>query len=169
MWTTVSSRLNCWFGHVNRIHTTSCVSNCFMILLFPITSFLVFIVLLFFFLDPVFGKELGRNADESRRVCRNVGHGKRSSCWLLLFYPSWCWLASACSIQQIRNDTSQIVNENLPQIQQRSDEMRQIYRRIDKLEVSDNISSSGSMAELFLWHTFSIDRPKWSEKTSLAV
>lgn len=37
---------------------------------------------------------------------------------------------------QIRNDTSQIVNENLPQIQQKSIEMRQIYSRIDKLEVS---------------------------------
>lgn len=41
---------------------------------------------------------------------------------------------------QIRNDTSQIVNENLPQIQQKSIEMRQIYRRIDKLEVSDNFT-----------------------------
>ena len=36
---------------------------------------------------------------------------------------------------QTRNDTSQIVNENLPQIQRKSEEMRQIYRRIDKLEV----------------------------------
>ncbi|KAF3833921.1 hypothetical protein F7725_025125 [Dissostichus mawsoni] len=37
-------------------------------------------------------------------------------------------------LDMIRNDTSQIVNENLPQIQQKSDEMRQIYSRIDKLE-----------------------------------
>ncbi|KAM6899747.1 biogenesis of lysosome-related organelles complex 1 subunit 4 [Xenentodon cancila] len=37
-------------------------------------------------------------------------------------------------LDMIRNDTSQIVNENLPQIQQKSDEMRQIYKRIDKLE-----------------------------------
>ncbi|XP_071378214.1 biogenesis of lysosome-related organelles complex 1 subunit 4 [Centroberyx affinis] len=37
-------------------------------------------------------------------------------------------------LDMVRNDTSQIVNENLPQIQQKSDEMRQIYRRIDKLE-----------------------------------
>ncbi|KAM3858491.1 biogenesis of lysosome-related organelles complex 1 subunit 4 [Diretmus argenteus] len=37
-------------------------------------------------------------------------------------------------LDMIRNDTSQIVNENLPQIQHKSDEMRQIYRRIDKLE-----------------------------------
>ncbi|KAM6959422.1 biogenesis of lysosome-related organelles complex 1 subunit 4 [Aplochiton taeniatus] len=37
-------------------------------------------------------------------------------------------------LDMIRNDTSQIVNENLPQIQSKSDEMRQIYRRIDKLE-----------------------------------
>ncbi|XP_017276658.1 biogenesis of lysosome-related organelles complex 1 subunit 4 [Kryptolebias marmoratus] len=37
-------------------------------------------------------------------------------------------------LDMIRNDTSQIVNENLPKIQQKSDEMRQIYRRIDKLE-----------------------------------
>lgn len=41
---------------------------------------------------------------------------------------------------QIRNDTSQIVNENLPQIQQKSEEMRQIYRKIDKLEVCVKIS-----------------------------
>lgn len=37
-------------------------------------------------------------------------------------------------LDMIRNDTSQIVNENLPQIQQKSEEMRQIYRRIDQLE-----------------------------------
>ncbi|KAM9737931.1 biogenesis of lysosome-related organelles complex 1 subunit 4 [Menidia menidia] len=37
-------------------------------------------------------------------------------------------------LDMIRNDTSQIVNENLPQIQQKADEMRQIYRKIDKLE-----------------------------------
>ncbi|KAM4630245.1 biogenesis of lysosome-related organelles complex 1 subunit 4 isoform 2-T2 [Polymixia lowei] len=37
-------------------------------------------------------------------------------------------------LDMIRNDTSQIVNENLPQIQQMSDEMRQIYSRIDNLE-----------------------------------
>ncbi|XP_024153608.1 biogenesis of lysosome-related organelles complex 1 subunit 4 [Oryzias melastigma] len=49
-------------------------------------------------------------------------------------------------LDMIRNDTSQIVNENLPQIQQKSDEMRQIYRRIDKLEafvkmVGSNVSA----------------------------
>lgn len=37
-------------------------------------------------------------------------------------------------LDMIRNDTSQIVNENLPQIQRKSVEMRQIYRRIDMLE-----------------------------------
>uniref|UniRef100_A0A3P8WLV4 Biogenesis of lysosomal organelles complex-1, subunit 4, cappuccino n=1 Tax=Cynoglossus semilaevis TaxID=244447 RepID=A0A3P8WLV4_CYNSE len=37
-------------------------------------------------------------------------------------------------LDMIRNDTSQIVSENLPQIQQKSEEMRHIYRRIDKLE-----------------------------------
>ncbi|KAF7668389.1 hypothetical protein LDENG_00017760 [Lucifuga dentata] len=37
-------------------------------------------------------------------------------------------------LDMIRNDTSQIVNENLSQIQQKSEEMRQIYRKIDKLE-----------------------------------
>lgn len=37
-------------------------------------------------------------------------------------------------LDMIRNDTSQIVNESLPQIQRKSDEMRQIYKRIDKLE-----------------------------------
>ncbi|XP_030003726.1 biogenesis of lysosome-related organelles complex 1 subunit 4 isoform X1 [Sphaeramia orbicularis] len=49
-------------------------------------------------------------------------------------------------LDMIRNDTSQIVNENLPQIQQKSEEMRQIYRRIDKLEafvkmVAANVSA----------------------------
>lgn len=53
-------------------------SNCFMIL-FPLNSLWVFIVVLCFSLDPVFGKELGRNADKSRWVCWNVGHGKLSS------------------------------------------------------------------------------------------
>lgn len=48
--------------------------------------------------------------------------------------------------RQIRNDTSQIVNENLPQIQQKSDEMRQIYRRIDKLDVSGSLPGT----EVFL-------------------
>ncbi|KAI7799137.1 biogenesis of lysosome-related organelles complex 1 subunit 4 [Triplophysa rosa] len=38
-------------------------------------------------------------------------------------------------LDMIRNDTSQIVNENLPQIQRKSEEMREIYRKIDKLEV----------------------------------
>lgn len=47
---------------------------------------------------------------------------------------------------QIRNDTSQIVSENLPQIQQKSAEMRQIYRRIDKLEVS---AAASVNAEIF--------------------
>ncbi|KAL0962210.1 hypothetical protein UPYG_G00337140 [Umbra pygmaea] len=37
-------------------------------------------------------------------------------------------------LDMIRNDTSQIVNENLPQIHRKSDEMRQIYRKIDKLD-----------------------------------
>ncbi|PWA15141.1 hypothetical protein CCH79_00008768 [Gambusia affinis] len=49
-------------------------------------------------------------------------------------------------LDMIRNDTSQVVNENLPKIQQKSDEMRQIYRRIDKLEafvkmVGTNVSA----------------------------
>ncbi|XP_057684715.1 biogenesis of lysosome-related organelles complex 1 subunit 4 [Corythoichthys intestinalis] len=37
-------------------------------------------------------------------------------------------------LDMIRSDTTQIVSENLPQIQQKSEEMRQLYRRIDKLE-----------------------------------
>ncbi|XP_023667527.1 biogenesis of lysosome-related organelles complex 1 subunit 4 [Paramormyrops kingsleyae] len=37
-------------------------------------------------------------------------------------------------LDMIRSDTSQIVNENLPQILRRSEEMREIYRKIDKLE-----------------------------------
>ncbi|XP_077446587.1 biogenesis of lysosome-related organelles complex 1 subunit 4 [Stigmatopora argus] len=37
-------------------------------------------------------------------------------------------------LDMIRSETSQIVSENLPQIQQKSTEMRQLYRRIDKLE-----------------------------------
>ncbi|KAJ7991383.1 hypothetical protein DPEC_G00283240 [Dallia pectoralis] len=37
-------------------------------------------------------------------------------------------------LDMIRNDTSQIVNGNLPQIHRKSEEMRQIYRKIDKLD-----------------------------------
>ncbi|MBN3321126.1 BL1S4 protein, partial [Atractosteus spatula] len=37
-------------------------------------------------------------------------------------------------LDMIRNDTSQVVNENLPQIHRKSEEMREIYRKIDKLE-----------------------------------
>ncbi|XP_028820174.1 biogenesis of lysosome-related organelles complex 1 subunit 4 [Denticeps clupeoides] len=37
-------------------------------------------------------------------------------------------------LDMIRHDTSQVVNENLPQIHRKSEEMRQIYRKIDKLE-----------------------------------
>lgn len=54
---------------------------------------------------------------------------------------------------QIRNDTSQIVNENLPQIQQKSDEMRQIYRRIDKLEVNDHFTFASLLPH---YKTFSL-------------
>lgn len=52
-------------------------------------------------------------------------------------------------LDMIRNDTSQIVNENLPQIQRKSDEMRQIYRRIDKLEAFVKMVGSkvGAMEE----------------------
>ncbi|XP_042600708.1 biogenesis of lysosome-related organelles complex 1 subunit 4-like [Cyprinus carpio] len=37
-------------------------------------------------------------------------------------------------LDMIRNDTSQVVSENLPQIQRKSEEMRGIYRKIDNLE-----------------------------------
>ncbi|KAF7686368.1 hypothetical protein HF521_015730 [Silurus meridionalis] len=49
-------------------------------------------------------------------------------------------------LDMIRNDTSQIVNISLPQIHQKSEDMRQIYRKIDKLEsfvkmVAANVSA----------------------------
>ncbi|KAG7249690.1 hypothetical protein CRUP_027384, partial [Coryphaenoides rupestris] len=52
-------------------------------------------------------------------------------------------------LDMIRNDTSQIVNDNLPQIQRKSDEMRQIYQRIDKLEAFVKMvgSNVGDMEE----------------------
>lgn len=37
-------------------------------------------------------------------------------------------------LDMIRNDTSQIVNVSLPQIYRKAEDMRQIYRKIDKLE-----------------------------------
>ncbi|KAM9434807.1 biogenesis of lysosome-related organelles complex 1 subunit 4 [Clarias gariepinus] len=48
-------------------------------------------------------------------------------------------------LDMIRNDTSQIVNISLPQIYKKSEDMRQIYRKIDKLEafvkmVATNVS-----------------------------
>lgn len=73
-------------------------------------------------------------------------------------------IALNCSTQQIRNDTSQIVNENLPQIQQKSDEMRQIYRRVDKLEVRDNVNSVASTVELFLRHAGGLITDRFKEK-----
>ncbi|CAL8293509.1 unnamed protein product [Merluccius merluccius] len=52
-------------------------------------------------------------------------------------------------LDMIRTDTSQIVNENLPQIQRKSEEIRQIYRRIDKLEAFVKMvgSNVGAMEE----------------------
>uniref|UniRef100_V9KSU9 Cappuccino-like protein n=2 Tax=Callorhinchus milii TaxID=7868 RepID=V9KSU9_CALMI len=38
-------------------------------------------------------------------------------------------------LDMIRNDSSQVVNENIPQIHKKADEMRQMYKKIDKLEV----------------------------------
>ncbi|KAM6135585.1 biogenesis of lysosome-related organelles complex 1 subunit 4 [Pterocles gutturalis] len=37
-------------------------------------------------------------------------------------------------LDMIRNDSSQVVNESIPQIYTKATEMRQIYRKIDKLE-----------------------------------
>ncbi|XP_066531260.1 biogenesis of lysosome-related organelles complex 1 subunit 4 [Hoplias malabaricus] len=49
-------------------------------------------------------------------------------------------------LDMIRNDTSQIVNVSLPQIHQKSEDMRELYRKIDKLEafvkmVAANVSA----------------------------
>ncbi|XP_036421880.1 biogenesis of lysosome-related organelles complex 1 subunit 4 [Colossoma macropomum] len=49
-------------------------------------------------------------------------------------------------LDMIRNDTSQIVNINLPQIHRKAEDMREIYRKIDKLEafvkmVAANVSA----------------------------
>uniref|UniRef100_A0A8C3M3S2 Uncharacterized protein n=1 Tax=Geospiza parvula TaxID=87175 RepID=A0A8C3M3S2_GEOPR len=38
-------------------------------------------------------------------------------------------------LDMIRSDSSQVVNESIPQIYTKATEMRQIYRKIDKLEV----------------------------------
>ncbi|POI19678.1 hypothetical protein CIB84_016577 [Bambusicola thoracicus] len=38
-------------------------------------------------------------------------------------------------LDMIRSDSSQVVNESIPEIYTKATEMRQIYRRIDKLEV----------------------------------
>ncbi|XP_078097784.1 biogenesis of lysosome-related organelles complex 1 subunit 4 isoform X2 [Mustelus asterias] len=35
---------------------------------------------------------------------------------------------------EIRNDSSQIMNENIPEIHAKADEMKQLYKKIDKLE-----------------------------------
>ncbi|KAK1172696.1 biogenesis of lysosome-related organelles complex 1 subunit 4 [Acipenser oxyrinchus oxyrinchus] len=37
-------------------------------------------------------------------------------------------------LDMIRNDTSQVVNDSLPQIHRKSEEMRKIYTKIDKLD-----------------------------------
>lgn len=62
-----------------------------------------------------------------------------------------CFNPFCVILLQVRNDTSQIVNENLPQIQQKSNEMRQIYRKIDKLEVSICFLFSGCFIQFNVW------------------
>ncbi|XP_069764829.1 biogenesis of lysosome-related organelles complex 1 subunit 4 isoform X2 [Narcine bancroftii] len=37
-------------------------------------------------------------------------------------------------LDMIRNDSSQIMNENIPEIHAKADEMKQMYKKIDKLE-----------------------------------
>ncbi|XP_048448548.1 biogenesis of lysosome-related organelles complex 1 subunit 4-like [Rhincodon typus] len=37
-------------------------------------------------------------------------------------------------LDMIRNDSSQIMNENIPEIHAKADEMKQLYQKIDKLE-----------------------------------
>ncbi|XP_048377108.1 biogenesis of lysosome-related organelles complex 1 subunit 4-like isoform X2 [Stegostoma tigrinum] len=39
-------------------------------------------------------------------------------------------------LDMIRNDSSQIMNENIPEIHAKADEMKQLYKKIDKLEKS---------------------------------
>ncbi|XP_062845429.1 biogenesis of lysosome-related organelles complex 1 subunit 4 [Trichomycterus rosablanca] len=52
-------------------------------------------------------------------------------------------------LDMIRNDTSQIVNVSLPQIYRKSEDMRQIYRKIDNLEAFVKMVSAnvGAMEE----------------------
>ncbi|XP_032870002.1 biogenesis of lysosome-related organelles complex 1 subunit 4-like isoform X2 [Amblyraja radiata] len=59
------------------------------------------------------------------------------------FYSD-CLTASAG--QEIRNDSSQIMNENIPEIHAKADEMKHMYKKIDKLEafvklVGQNLST----------------------------
>ncbi|XP_059801496.1 biogenesis of lysosome-related organelles complex 1 subunit 4 [Hypanus sabinus] len=49
-------------------------------------------------------------------------------------------------LDMIRNDSSQIMNENIPEIHAKADEMKQMYKKIDKLEafvkmIGKNLSS----------------------------
>lgn len=48
-------------------------------------------------------------------------------------FIDFCIISLNCL--QIRSDSSQVVNESIPQIYAKATEMRQIYRKIDKLEV----------------------------------
>ncbi|XP_051465100.1 biogenesis of lysosome-related organelles complex 1 subunit 4 [Apus apus] len=50
-------------------------------------------------------------------------------------------------LDMIRSDSSQVVNESLPQIYSKATEMRQIYRKIDKLEAFVKMVGN-SVAEL---------------------
>ncbi|KFU90124.1 Protein cappuccino, partial [Chaetura pelagica] len=50
-------------------------------------------------------------------------------------------------LDMIRSDSSQVVNESLPQICSKATEMRQIYRKIDKLEAFVKMVGN-SVAEL---------------------
>uniref|UniRef100_A0A669P7D3 Biogenesis of lysosomal organelles complex 1 subunit 4 n=1 Tax=Phasianus colchicus TaxID=9054 RepID=A0A669P7D3_PHACC len=49
-------------------------------------------------------------------------------------YSAYLLVERSAFSEQIRSDSSQVVNESIPEIYTKATEMRQIYRRIDKLE-----------------------------------
>ncbi|XP_060706053.1 biogenesis of lysosome-related organelles complex 1 subunit 4 isoform X2 [Hemiscyllium ocellatum] len=65
-----------------------------------------------------------------------VEAGAESEQEALLWNTASCYSSylTATAQAEIRNDSSQIMNENIPEIHVKADEMKQLYNKIDKLE-----------------------------------
>ncbi|XP_041040217.1 biogenesis of lysosome-related organelles complex 1 subunit 4-like isoform X1 [Carcharodon carcharias] len=67
-----------------------------------------------------------------------IQHLERSLEEMLTRVDEFCGM-----LDMIRNDSSQIMNENIPEIHAKADEMKQLYKKIDKLELQAFVKMIG--------------------------